>query len=47
MAHPRLAEGGEGRQIWRSAAYILNKQLTADKGWPSSLWVGRWANNSS
>jgi hypothetical protein len=27
---------------------ILNKQSwTADKGWSSSLGVGRWANNSS
>jgi hypothetical protein len=34
--------------IWRVAANILNKQLqTADKGWSSSLEVGRGANNSS
>ena len=33
--------------IWRVAAKILNKQSqTADKGWPSSLGVGRGANNS-
>jgi hypothetical protein len=33
---------------WRVAANILNKQsLTADKGWSSSLGVGRGANNSS
>jgi hypothetical protein len=32
----------------RVAANILNKQSrTADKGWPSSLGVGRGANNSS
>jgi len=33
---------------WRVAANILNKQSrTADKGWSSSLTVGRGANNSS
>jgi hypothetical protein len=33
--------------VWRVAANILNKQLqTADKGWTSSLGVGRGANNS-
>jgi hypothetical protein len=37
-----------GLQIWRVAENILNKQSrTADKGWSSSLWVGRYANNSS
>jgi hypothetical protein len=34
--------------IWRVAANILNKQSrTADKGWSSSLGVGRGAENSS
>ena len=34
--------------IWRVAANILNMQLrTADKGWSSSLVVGRGADNSS
>jgi hypothetical protein len=38
----------EGLQIRRAAANILNKQSrTADKGWSSSLEVGRGANNSS
>ena len=39
----------EGRPpIWRVAANILNKQSrTADKGWSSSLGVGRGANDSS
>jgi hypothetical protein len=47
MARPQVADGGEGLQIWRVAANILNKQSgTADKGWPSSLGVGRGANNS-
>jgi hypothetical protein len=34
--------------IWKVAANILNKQSrTADKGWSSSLGVGRGANNAS
>ena len=34
--------------IWRVSANILNKQSrTADKGWSSSLGVGRGADNSS
>jgi hypothetical protein len=42
-----VSYGGEGLQIWRVAANILNKQSqTTDKGWPSSLGVGRGANNS-
>jgi hypothetical protein len=42
MARRHVADGGEGRQIWRVTANILNKQSrTADKGWPSSLGVGR------
>jgi hypothetical protein len=41
LARPQVADGGEGLQIWRVAANILNKQLrTADKGWPCSLGVG-------
>jgi hypothetical protein len=47
MARPQVADRGEGLQIWRVAANILSKQSrTADKGWPSSLGVGRGANNS-
>jgi len=46
-AHPRVADRGDGLQIWKVAANILNNQpRTADKGWTSSLWVGRCANNS-
>jgi hypothetical protein len=42
MARPRVADRGEGLQIWRVAAYILNKQSrTADSGWSSSLGDGR------
>jgi hypothetical protein len=37
-----------GLQLWRVAANTLSKQSrTADKGWSSSLGVGRGANNSS
>jgi hypothetical protein len=48
MARPQAADGADGLQIWRVASNILNKQSrTADKGWASSLGVGRGANNSS
>jgi hypothetical protein len=41
MARPRVADRGDGLQIWTVAANILNKQLwTADSGWSSSLGVG-------
>jgi hypothetical protein len=44
MERPQVADGGEGLQIRRIAATVLNKQSrTADKGWSSSLGVGRWA----
>jgi nitrous oxidase accessory protein NosD len=46
MAHPRVAERGDGLQIWRVAVNILCKQSrTADSGWSSSMGVGRGANN--
>jgi hypothetical protein len=48
MARPQVADEGDGLQICRVAANILNKQSrTADKRWCSSLGVGRRANNSS
>jgi hypothetical protein len=48
MARPQVADGGNTLQVWRVAANIFNNQSrTADKGWPSSLGVGRGANNSS
>jgi len=48
MARSQVAGGGEGLQIWRVAANILNKQSqTADRGWSSSLGVRRGANNHS
>jgi hypothetical protein len=48
MARPQVADGGDGLQVWRVAANILNKQSrTADKRWSSILGVGRGANNSS
>jgi hypothetical protein len=47
MARPQVVDGENGLQIWRVAANVLNKQSRiADKRWFSSLWVGRWANNS-
>jgi hypothetical protein len=48
IARPRVADGGDGLQIWRVAANMLNKQSrTADIGWYSSVGVGRGANKSS
>jgi hypothetical protein len=42
MAHAQFEDEGEGLQIWRVAANMLNKQLrTADMGWSSSLGVWR------
>jgi hypothetical protein len=41
MARPKVADGGEGLQMWRVAANILNKQSrTVDRGWSSSLGLG-------
>jgi len=48
MECPQVEDGGEGLQIWRVAANIVNKQSqTADKGWSSSLEVWPGANNPS
>jgi hypothetical protein len=45
---PQVEDGGNDLQVWRVAENILNIQSrTADKGWFSSLVVGRGANNSS
>jgi hypothetical protein len=47
-ARPQVADGGDALEVWREAANISNKQsLTVDKGWSSSLGVGRGANESS
>jgi hypothetical protein len=44
MVCPQVADGGNTLQVWRVAANILNKQSqTADKGWLSSLGIGRGA----
>jgi hypothetical protein len=44
MARPQVADGGNGLQIWRVTANILNRQSRiADNGWSSSLGVGRGA----
>jgi hypothetical protein len=46
MACPQVADGGEGLQIWRVTANILNKEYwTTDKGWSSRLGVGHGPNN--
>jgi hypothetical protein len=46
MARPWVADGTASS--WRLAVNILNKQpWTNDKGWSSSLGVGRGANNPS
>jgi hypothetical protein len=42
-SRPRVADGGDGLQIWKVAGYILNKQLrTAVKGWSSNLRLDDW-----
>jgi len=47
MAHPRVAGGGDGLQIWRVDGNVVNKQLrTTSKWWSSRLVVGQGANNS-
>jgi hypothetical protein len=47
-ARSQVVEGGDGLQIWRVAANILNKQYrTADKGRFSSLGAWRGVDNSS
>jgi hypothetical protein len=44
MARPQVEDGGDALQVRRVAANILNKQLrAADKGWSSSLGIGRGA----
>jgi hypothetical protein len=48
MTLHRVADVGDGIQIWRLAMNVLNKQSwTANKGWSSSLGVVRGADNSS
>jgi hypothetical protein len=47
-ARPQVTDGGDGLQIWRVAANILNKQSwTVDTEWSCSLGAGRGASNSS
>jgi hypothetical protein len=46
ITRPVVADRGDGFQVQRVAANILNKQSqTADSGWSSCLGVGRWTNN--
>jgi hypothetical protein len=46
MARPQVVDGGDGLRTWSVAANILNKRSrTADRGWSSSLGIGRRANS--
>jgi hypothetical protein len=48
MARPQVADEGDGLQIWRVAANILNKQSPKSaKEWYSSFGVGHGARNLS
>jgi hypothetical protein len=48
MSRPRVVDIGDGLQIWRAAAYILNKQLRTPVWDGSPAWgIGRGTNNSS
>jgi len=48
MARPRVADGGDGLQIWRADEKILNNQSRKPtKDVPPARGVGRWASNSS
>jgi hypothetical protein len=48
MARPQVADGGDGLQVLRVAANILNKQSrTAEEMWSFSFGVGRGAKNST
>jgi hypothetical protein len=41
MARPQVADGGDGLQIWRVAADILNQQLrSADQSRPAAWGLG-------
>jgi hypothetical protein len=46
MARPQVADRGDGLQIWRVAANIMNNLLlTADEGWSYSLGIRRGAES--
>jgi hypothetical protein len=48
IARPRLADGGDGFQIYRVYGDVLNKQSrTAEEGWFFSLFFGWEDNNAS
>jgi uncharacterized protein (DUF2249 family) len=48
MAHPQVADGENGLQLWRVAANKLNEQSqTTDKECASRLEVGHGSNNLS
>jgi hypothetical protein len=46
MACPKVADGGDGLQIWRVAAIILiGQSRIADRGWLCRLEGWAWADN--
>jgi hypothetical protein len=46
IARTQVADGGDGFQIWRVAAIILNKHsLTSDREWLCWLVGWAWADN--
>jgi hypothetical protein len=46
-ARLRVADRGDGLQIWRGVTNILNKQFrTVDKGWSSGLVLGEGVTTS-
>jgi hypothetical protein len=47
MERPLVAGGGDGVQIWRVAAIVLNKQLPkTDREWSFSFGDGKGVNSS-
>jgi hypothetical protein len=47
MARPQVADGGTASYMEGSLNKLNKQPRTADEGWPSSLGVGRGANNPS
>jgi hypothetical protein len=47
MARLRVADGGDGLQMWRVVANILTKQLwIANKGWTTSFRGWAWGEQT-
>jgi len=47
MVSPRVANGGTSPNMEVISNVLNNQMRTVDKGWSSSLGVGRDVNNSS